>query len=271
MRPSVRRRRSHVRRRRRPSSSVSPRPAAGRRAPTAVGPNAAPWSCRPRRRPRPPRAERRPSGRRRRPGGRGRSDAGQGGRKVAGSAGRSARRAIRPMRSPSTARTPGEVRDRTCSGTSRRVSSGEHRATARAVTSSASSIRAAGVRDERRLGEEDLGLAADVGGVPRRSLGAEHRDDQVGCGVAVDPAWQRPPEVDGVRRVAVAELAELAVPSVDELATVPGDDLVGSCLRPRQPVPCSHAAEDPALGRDAPGASRPRSGRRCGGSGRPWH
>ncbi len=93
------------------------------------------------------------------------------------------------------------------------------------------------VRDERRLGEQDLGLPANVSRGPGRPPGAEHRDDQVSGSVAVDPPRQRPPEGDGVGRVSVADLVELAVPSVGELATVLRHDLVGSCLRPRPPVP----------------------------------
>ena len=55
-----------------------------------------------------------------------------------------------------------------CARARPRSSRGRQRSIARAVMSSASSRRTAGVGDDAGAGEKLFGFAADVGGVPRR-------------------------------------------------------------------------------------------------------
>src|SRR5690606_22603575 len=78
---------------------------------------------------------------------------------------------------------------------------------------------------------------ADVGGVPCRPFRPEDGDDEVSCGVAVDPSRARFCERNGPGRVAVAEVTELAVPARHEVLAVRRDDLVGAGFGPRAPVP----------------------------------
>ena len=177
----------------------------------------------------------------------------------------------------STARTHRRGEDRTCS---RDVASGQQRRAARdgqAVTILRQLDRAAGSRDEAPSGR--AGPRSSRGCQPclGRPPGAEHRDDQISGGVAVDPPpgsvrrrGQRGPGLLGT----ASRNAELAVPSrstgsheLPSLGTtlvrvVPASTPAGPTPRIRGPGSrsgCPHRQ------------GRPRAGLRCSGSARPWH
>ena len=100
------------------------------------------------------------------------------------------------------------------------------------------------VDDDPGRGDRLLGLTADVGGIPRRSSGAEPNQDGLHRGVAVelthpgcaeDHRQARLARIGG--GVAVAEVAKLLVPGRHELGAILGCDLVGAGVLPGPPVP----------------------------------
>ena len=94
-----------------------------------------------------------------------------------------------------------------------------------------------GVSDDPLAGDELLDLAADVGGVPRRSLRAESRQDRGDGFVAVECARTRRGQSRGACGGAEPELVQLIDPPVCQRRAIGRDDLVGACLRPGPPVP----------------------------------
>ena len=93
------------------------------------------------------------------------------------------------------------------------------------------------LRHQVGLGQQDLDLPADVGGVPRRPLRPELGDDPVRRPVPVDPAHLDRFEHGWGGRVAVAQGAQLVVPTRHQLRAVGGDDLVRPRIGPRPPIP----------------------------------
>ncbi len=93
------------------------------------------------------------------------------------------------------------------------------------------------LRDQVGLCQQDLDLAADVRGVPRRPLRPELGDDPVRGPVPVDPSDLGRLERGGGGRVAVAQGVQLGVPPSDQVSAVRGDDLVRPRIGPCPPIP----------------------------------
>jgi hypothetical protein len=91
--------------------------------------------------------------------------------------------------------------------------------------------------DDPDGGDQSFGLATDVGCVPRRPLGAEPGEHEVGGDLAVDPTDLETRLCRAGGRWGEAEDAQFVVPCGDEVGAAAGHDLVRSSVRPRASVP----------------------------------
>ena len=90
-------------------------------------------------------------------------------------------------------------------------------------------------------GDQSLHTATDIGRVPRRPPRPEPAQHQIRCHVTVQPPDLHPRHDHQVWHGgggwSEAEVTQHAVPGGDEVRATAGDDLVGSGVRPRPPVP----------------------------------
>ena len=193
-------------------------------------------------------------------------------RPAAGPAWRAARRGARGEREVALDRRgpAGEVSDRTCSGTSGRGQQRTHACGGPGGDVLGELDPGGGVGDQVGLGEQDLDLAADVGGVPGRPLRPEP-GDRPGRprrpGRSSPTASPEPAAAAGLRRVAVAR-GRAARRSTAPPARAPS---VGTTLSGRaRPTPAGPTSRSrgPGSWPGARPATRLRSGRRCGRSAR---